>query len=797
MAITSNLNSIFAINTRSLKWKIPLHFFSAVGLTRFIVFFLSLLTTALPLHAQILGQWKSYTSFNIATSIAVENDSTLWVGTEGGLYRYRTSSGTFKTFTNTEGLPDTRVTAVMYDSIRKGLWVGFESGVLGYFDTQRETTEAFFDLSRITDFPSKSIRDLVIQGDTLWVATDFGIALFLPLRKEFKESYTRFGSFPSGTAVRRIAFTKTHLFAATASGVARASLSSLNLLAPSEWQNISGTSGARDLLIKSDSLFATGDFGTSFISGTSSQFIRSGAAFGLFINSTSPSSEFLILTSNGLLTRSGTFFSTDFAQYSRGAVQNNFLWIADKTLSLRRLNLSLPSSPESLTPNAPKNSRFDIVRVDGFGRVWGSSASENRGATGFSRLELNGVWKNYDNFRVLNSQPIRQFNDVLSVGEKTYISTWGGGIFEFDSFDSVKVFNNTTGDFTGIPSDTSFVVLAALGYERRSNLIWAPSLGTRSNPIYAFSPEQSRAVKSFGSSGLQTEIPTGANAFGLFVTSDGRKWIILREGTEVGRGIAVFDDRRTLESLADDRWYQLTTQPNFGGLPDSRINAIAEDLDGTVWLATDRGAASFFSSSDVGSISLSSFDPYPRGTPSATTVFELRSEALTGVVVDAANRKWFSSPNGIWVLSANGTSIEAQFTTANSPLLSNTVRSISYNSATGTFYFATDRGLSAFTTSAVRAASTIEALFVYPNPYRLPSASPLTIRGLAGNATVKILSFSGALVREIGATPAGAIQWDGKDQSGQWVASGIYLAVAVSADGKQGGVGKIAVIRTR
>lgn len=86
-------------------------------------------------------------------------------------------------------------------------------------------------------------------------------------------------------------------------------------------------------------------------------------------------------------------------------------------------------------------------------------------------------------------------------------------------------------------------------------------------------------------------------------------------------------------------------------------------------------------------------------------------------------------------------------------------------------------------------------VLVFPNPYRADSGKGLvTVMGLTPGATVRILSVSGRLIRTLREPNGnGGLDWDLNDESGQPVASGIYLFHAV--DGQNKAVGKFAVIR--
>jgi len=83
---------------------------------------------------------------------------------------------------------------------------------------------------------------------------------------------------------------------------------------------------------------------------------------------------------------------------------------------------------------------------------------------------------------------------------------------------------------------------------------------------------------------------------------------------------------------------------------------------------------------------------------------------------------------------------------------------------------------------------------VYPNPWRKDKheGKPIVFRQLTGGAIVKLFTTSGREVRTLG--PAnGVLSWDLTNNSGEKVASGIYLYLISDAQGNHGR-GKLAVI---
>lgn len=87
----------------------------------------------------------------------------------------------------------------------------------------------------------------------------------------------------------------------------------------------------------------------------------------------------------------------------------------------------------------------------------------------------------------------------------------------------------------------------------------------------------------------------------------------------------------------------------------------------------------------------------------------------------------------------------------------------------------------------------LEKIYPYPNPFRLTDTSAITLnippsiplRGLS----VKIYTADGQLVRDLKASTS----WDGKNDHGRLVATGVYLVLVKSESGSQ--TGRVAVIR--
>ncbi len=98
-------------------------------------------------------------------------------------------------------------------------------------------------------------------------------------------------------------------------------------------------------------------------------------------------------------------------------------------------------------------------------------------------------------------------------------------------------------------------------------------------------------------------------------------------------------------------------------------------------------------------------------------------------------------------------------------------------------------------TTSVDTSTELSGLRVFPNPWRADRQFPaqITFSPLASNSTVKIFTLSGHLVRSV-QTSSGTFGWDMTNDSGDKVASGVYVYRIATPDG-QSTRGKLSIIR--
>jgi hypothetical protein len=258
------------------------------------------------------------------------------------------------------------------------------------------------------------------------------------------------------------------------------------------------------------------------------------------------------------------------------------------------------------------------------------------------------------------------------------------------------------------------------------------------------------------------------------------------------------EDTRIL--LLDNENHQLYIDPNNGAKDKTtKVNCITADMDGEMWIGTDKGIKVIYSLVDA----FRSNDGQTSLVECNNIVYDdngilqylLNSESVLCIMVDGGNRKWIGTErNGIYVYNSNGSQELFHFTAENSPLLSNRIVSMAQNPLTGEVFIATDRGVVSHKTQSTRGAEEAGALTAFPNPVRPDYTDDIAIRGFVSDSDVRITDVAGNLVKHLKSIGGTAI-WDGCNMNREKVKSGVYLIFGSAREGEQNATGKVLIIR--
>ena len=147
-------------------------------------------------------------------------------------------------------------------------------------------------------------------------------------------------------------------------------------------------------------------------------------------------------------------------------------------------------------------------------------------------------------------------------------------------------------------------------------------------------------------------------------------------------------------------------------------------------------------------------------------------------------------------MSEDGTHTLEHFTTANSPLPSNNILSITDDGRNGSLFFGTSLGMIEYGGQARDPEKSLSEsnILVYPNPVKPDFDGFVTITGLTERSTVRIMSNSGRLIHQA-TSNGGSYSWNLTDMNGHPVPSGVYHAIITDIENQKSESASITVIR--
>jgi ligand-binding sensor domain-containing protein len=362
-----------------------------------------------------------------------------------------------------------------------------------------------------------------------------------------------------------------------------------------------------------------------------------------------------------------------------------------------------------------------------------------------------------------------------------FISTWGGGLLEYQDNTLVKQYTEVNSPLQTIIPGKPYVRLCGLALDKDKNL-WITQ-----NEV----PGSIKVLKADGS-WIVNPVTIDAPTIGdLIITGTGHKWIVLPGGN----GLFVFDDNNTPAAFGDDRYKKMLVEDTEKQVI-SFVYSIAEDLDGNIWVGTDQGPLIYYTPERVFDENLKANRiKIPRNDGSGLSDYMLKSETITSIAVDGANKKWLGTfSSGAYHLSPDGTILINNFNEQNSPILSNSIVSLAIDNKSGDIWFGSSKGIQSFRGNATTGDEKFTNVYTFPNPVREDFTGNVTITGLMRDSQISITDISGNLVYKT-VSDGGQATWDLKTYNGKRVATGVYLVFCASNDGSKSFVTKMLIFR--
>lgn len=705
-----------------------------------------------------LGSWRTHHSYQAIHTIAIGNNRIYGASSTGIVIVNADNS--LSTLTQMDGLGSADITSLAYDPPRQQLLVSYADGLLDII--RPNELVSFTTLKNSPTIPgSKKINQVVVQGALAYLATDYGVVVFDLNQLEVKETWRDLGPAGQLRSIKQCTFLNDSIFLATQQGVMVGAIAD-NLLDFANWKrfNTGAFSNAVEAIasfnnrvyaaIDGQGLFVYDEGVWSLQNFIGSDFHSLNAGSQLWITE---SDKLWRLSSVDELTQI-TDSKIERPVFATESGSGN-IWIGD----LRNgLVSDRTGSFESYMPNGPtfsggfrlsKNPGHDIFAVSGGYTSTFAPAGKNEHVNAFA----SGLW------RQEGSLLTNDVTDVDFTSTKTIVSTFGNGLQVVENSNAVLYTNGNS------PLSTNRVTASAVSKDG----VWVTNYGAA---LSLHLLKGDNTWESFSFPFLASQYPTDILVDGL-----GQVWMILNPAQ--GGGVLVFDRGKNSHAY-------LTEANGSGSLPSRQVYSLAPDRNGFIWVGTAAGVA-YLNPGQVLSGNVNSVKPIVNGR------FLLRDETTTAMAVDGGNRKWLGTRNGVWLFDAFGETPILNFTTTNSPLPSNEILDIEVHPVTGEVFLATPRGIVSYRSDATESSAAFSNVKIFPNPVLSTFAGQVSISGLATDARVKITDIAGKLIWETSAN-GGTATWNVRDYNGRRAATGMYLVIAISQDGLDSVVGKIAVV---
>ena len=739
-----------------------------------------------------VGSWSDHLVYNTAECVAAGVDK-VFASTGSSILIYNKGFAELKKMSRINGLTETGISTIAWSEENKALIIAYLSTNVDLL--KNNIVYNIPDISRKYIPGKKEINKIRTNGKYAYLICSFGIVVVDINKMEIYDTWKP-GNGSDNTEVWDIAFGKGKIYAATDAGVYSADLSNTGLSYFGNWNLItilpnpggnytacifSGNklyTNLSDPISGGDQVYVIDDASTlfSFTAGVYNKSFDS-AITGFTISSRSSIKYYNL---SGSLINTISSYGWGIPNISQAVIDNEDIWIADINSGLvRGENISVFSA---LTlPGPVSNNAFNITSYNRKTVICGGATDvswNNQGRPLQVSIHENNNWGSLPSGTIID--PMRALIDPDN-NNHMFVSTWGGGLLEYENDNLLKQYTESNSPLQTIIPGRPYVRICGLALDKSKNL-WLTQTGV---------PGSIKVLKPDGT-WIANPVTIDAPTIGdIIITKTGHKWIILPRGY----GLFVLDDNNTPDVFSDDRYKKLLVQ-DIGNQPISFVYSIAEDLDGNIWIGTDQGPLIYYNPEKVfdsdlkaNRIKISRND----GTDQADIV--LKTETITSIAIDGANRKWLATTSsGAYLLSPDGTTQIKNYNEQNSPLFSNSIVTLAVDNKSGEVWFGTLKGVQSVRGDATTGGEKFKNVYTFPNPVREDFTGNVTITGLIKDSQIRITDISGNLVYET-VSDGGQATWDLKNYTGRRVATGVYLVFCASRDGSQSFVTKMLVIK--
>ncbi|HET7903400.1 MAG TPA: hypothetical protein VFM17_02460 [Candidatus Eisenbacteria bacterium] len=637
-------------------------------------------------------------------SIAESPAGYLWIGTaDRGLSRLRPDGTFLRTLTSFDGIPSDRVQAILRSG--DSLWVATNGGVAlfaenpanGQFSLRRSDSQA----STAGGIVSDDVTSLAVWGDTLWAGTAAGLSVYAGGTWTPRTAIT--AARVQALLVARDTLwigTKTGLlvYAGGAASLRGSSVETLSLGTHPE--GVARGSVTGPLVERADGTeFAPGTGGlptprVQAILSTASGRVFAGTNGGLarYVGGTPPWEPVL---SPGPIANGGV----------RIAANAHGAWVTLGNVS-----------PPGYVVGA-------LLHYDG--RDWRAITSAGTGGQ-LQQASLFGILAARDGRIWLGHCCSNNFSDG-----RPRVDRWDPAADVWDRPQAYNIFGWTEGP-------GSRVTGVGVEYEQG---------------VYFFDASSGALLDSLTPTNTAGGL-TRENLRDAAYDAQGRGWFATADN-----GVDRWAGQGT-DTRADDVWTHFAT-----GFPSLQTTSVAAVSATDVWVGTRAGAVRIVN------------DLLDLAAMSRVNSI-LAGAGVNDLAIDSERGVWIASSAGLLRVAATGT---VESFDVDDGLASTDVLGLAWDDGRDVLWALTAGGVSEVHPGFGDRFSFDDGSYLYPNPVG-PSSAPVRLGGISGEVRGEIRDLSGARVRGFRADPASPEFWDLRDDGGNLVAPGVYLVVLRQGD---------------
>lgn len=760
----------------------------------FVLIFLIL--PSIVLSQDFSDRWKGYFSYYNITDLD-ESDNKVYAAAENAYFIYDIPTQTIQTVTSIEGLSGNKISKI-YHSKNYGLTcIGNEDGLIQIVMDNNQNIFSVVDIrDEISISPNnKRINNFFEFEGKLYISTDFGIAEYSLQNLEFEDSFF-IGENGSQIQINQITILEGKIYAATSlEGIKSADITNPNLIDFEAWQT-EYTGNWKGVLNFSNTIFGLRNNNTiSTLENRNASFFEDA---GSNVTGFNVSGEQLVITAadnvsayNSELKLEAFIDQLQDAEFSinTSVSSNGHYFLGHRSLGLLNLQNSTTTTFSELSPAGPLlNKIFSLeatasdlwVTFGEYDQFLNPFPLNSRGLSHLTEEE----WINIDVENLNNARELSNVTIDPSNPNRVFVSSFFDGLLEIENNELIQQYDSSNSIIEGVPSNINDNRIGASVFDSQGNLYFTNSIAENQLKRLNANGEFVNIVMSDGYLN-----PTETSSSKMVIDNNNNIFI----GT-LKDGVVAYSPTKNTSALISSNIQGVEFPDTFNANPN--ITALEIDQNSRLWIGTQAGLrvmsnpTAIFNENQnvrVSPIIIEDVDGLPQ-----ELLFE---QFITDITTDGANNKWISTADsGVFQVSANGQDILNIFNVDNSPLPTNSVRTVSINQSTGEVFFGTTSGLLSYSSRVTSGNETLENLRAYPNPVRPNYTGLVIIDGLTNGANVKITDVSGNLVFEE-FVDGGSLQWDTRAFGKHKVASGVYFIVVTGEDQIETKVGKIMIIR--